>query len=234
MDYAEEDARELAEAVCSAGLEVHSIMCNPLWRHPLTSPVEAERRLGLRIVEKALDAAEVVGATAVLVVPGLVTEDLGYEAAMKLAGESIRELLPQAEERGIILAVENVGNRLLLSPLEMRSFVDYFNSEYVKACLDVGNVLLLRQGYPQDWVRILGRRIAKVRVKDYDSRTRSVTYLLQGDVNWPEVIRALRGVGYDDYLTAELPPYRFFPDKMLADTASTLKLLVSAAPRPSP
>ncbi len=228
LNHVEEDARELAEAAEAAGIEVHSIMCSPLWRHPLTSLDEAERRTGLRIVEKALAAAEILGATAVLVVPGLVTEDVGYEVAMKLARESIGELAARAEDRGVILAVENVGNRLLLSPLEMRDFVDSFNSDYVRAYLDVGNVLLLRQGYPQDWVRILGRRIAKVHVKDYDSRTRSVTYLLQGDVNWPEVMRALREVGYDDYLTAELPPYRFFPEKMLADTASTLRLLTSA------
>ncbi|RLF04155.1 MAG: sugar phosphate isomerase/epimerase [Thermoprotei archaeon] len=230
VDRVEEDARELAEAAAAAGIEVHSIMCSPLWRYPLTSPDESVRRMGLRIVERALAAAEVLGATAVLVVPGLVTEEVGYEEAINRARESIGELLAHAEDRGVILAVENVGNRLLLSPLEMRGFVDSFNSDYVRAYFDVGNVLLLRQGYPQDWIRILGRRIAKVHMKDYDSRTGGVTYLLQGDVNWLEVMRALREIGYDDYLTAELPPYRLFPEKMLRDTASALRLLTSAAP----
>ena len=222
----DEDARRLAKITNSTGLEVHSIMCNPLWKYSLTSSNEKYRETALRIIKDAINAAKILNADALLIIPGVVTEDVGYEKAMALSKENLNKIVSLAEENEIILAVENVGNRFLLSPLEMRDFIDYFNSDYVKAYLDVGNIVLLRQGYPQDWIRILGSRIVKVHVKDYDSRTRSVTYLLQGDIDWKSVITALREVKYDGYLTAELPPYKFFPEKMLKDTATALKLII--------
>lgn len=222
----DEDARRLAKIANSVGLEVHSIMCSPLWKYSLTSSNEKYREIALRIIKDAINAAKILNADALLIIPGVVTEDVGYEKAMALSKENLNKIISLAEENEIILAVENVGNRFLLSPLEMRDFIDYFNSDYVKAYLDVGNVVLLRQGYPQDWIRILGSRIVKVHVKDYDPRTRSVTYLLQGDIDWKSVITALREIKYDGYLTAELPPYKFFPEKMLKDTATALKLII--------
>jgi len=221
-----EDARKLAKIANSGGLEVHSIMCSPLWKYCLTSPNEKYREVALRIIRDAINAAKILGADALLIIPGVVTEDVGYERAMALSKENLNKVVPLAEENEVILAVENVGNRFLLSPLEMRDFIDYFNSDYVKAYLDVGNIVLLRQGYPWDWIRILESRIVKVHVKDYDSRTRSVTYLLQGDIDWKSVMIALREINYNGYLTAELSPYRLFPEKMLKDTATALKLII--------
>jgi len=227
VENIEEDARKISSIVKSVGIEVHSIMGGLLWKYPLTSPEKNVREKGIKVLEKGIKAASILGASALLVVPGVVTENVSYIEALERSKESLSRVVKLAEEMNVILAIENVGNRFLLSPLEMRDFVDSFNSDYVKAYFDVGNVLILRQGYPQDWIRILGKRIVKVHVKDYSERLRSVVHLFQGDVNWIEVIKALKEIGYNDYLTAELTPYRLFPEKMLRDTASSLKLLTS-------
>lgn len=227
IGHMEDDAHKLAKAARSVGIEVHSIMCSPLWKYSLTSPNEKYREIGLSIIRNAINAAKILGAGALLIIPGVVTEEVGYEEAMKLARDNLSKVVSLAEKNEVLLAVENVGNRFLLSPLEMRSFIDGFNSDYVKAYLDVGNIVLLRQGYPWDWIRILGSRIVRVHVKDYSSRTNSVTYLLQGDIDWRAVIKALKEVGYNDYLTAELPPYRILPEKMLKDTASSLRMIIN-------
>jgi len=227
VENIEEDARKISSIVKSVGIEVHSIMGGLLWKYPLTSPEKNVREKGIKVLEKGIKAASILGASALLVVPGVVTENVSYIEALERSKESLSRVVKLAEEMNVILAIENVGNRFLLSPLEMRDFVDSFNSDYVKAYFDVGNVLILRQGYPQDWIRILGKRIAKVHVKDYSERLRSVVHLFQGNINWIEVIKALKEIGYNDYLTAELTPYRLFPEKMLRDTASSLKLLTS-------
>ncbi|RLG80235.1 MAG: sugar phosphate isomerase/epimerase, partial [Thermoprotei archaeon] len=136
-------------------------------------------------------------------------------------------LAKKAEEEDVFICVENVENNFLLSPLEMRRFIDEIGSERVGAYLDVGNVLALYQAFPQHWIRILGKRIKKVHLKDYNDRIKSITYLLQGDVNWPEMIKSLREVGYDDYLTAELPPYRLFPEKFFRELAETIRMIIN-------
>src|SRR5256885_725559 len=131
-----------------------------------------------------------------------------------------RELAAYAESHGIRLGVENVWNRFLLTPREMGQFLTEVGSRSVGLYFDCGNIL--NYGYPQQWIRELGSSIVKVHVKDFDSSTRQFRHLLQGSVNWKEVRAALLEVGYDDYLTAELPLYPSYPDQMVYDTANHL------------
>ncbi|OPZ74511.1 MAG: fructoselysine 3-epimerase [Actinobacteria bacterium ADurb.Bin444] len=172
----------------------------------------------------ALRQARAIGTDVVLVVPGVVTEDVSYKAAYEISRRSLQELLPVAEETGVIIALENVWNRFLLSPLEMRDFVDGFQSPLVQAYFDVGNILLY--GFPHHWIEVLGTRIKRVHVKDFDSNTRQFVGLLQGSVDYPRVMAALRGVGYDGYITAELTAYRQYPEQFVRDTAAQLEQIV--------
>jgi hexulose-6-phosphate isomerase len=117
---------------------------------------------------------------------------------------AIQEVVPVAEEKGVMIGIENVWNKVLLSPLEMRDFIDGFGSERVGAYLDVGNMIVT--GYAEDWVRILGRRIGSVHFKDFKRDVGTIAGfcdLLEGDVNYPEVMKALREVGYDGPCVAE-------------------------------
>src|SRR3954463_12481019 len=193
-----------------AGIKIHSVMNMDHWKYPLSSPDPAT-------VEKSLDGARVSirnahlwGANTVLVVPAVVDAGTSYRDAYTRSQESIRKLLPLAQELKVIIAVEEVWNKFLLSPLEFARYVDEFKSPYVRAYFDVGNVVLY--GYPQDWIRTLGRRIVKLHIKDFSFRRGAGSQdsvakwvnLGEGDINWPEIHAALGEVGYKGTATLEL------------------------------
>jgi hexulose-6-phosphate isomerase len=143
-----------------------------------------------------------MGADAVLLVPTRVTEEFSYQDAYKWSQEYVSRLIPTAEETGVIVAVENVWNKFLLSPIEFARYLDELNSRWVKAYFDVGNVIIY--GHAHHWIRTLGKRLVKIHLKDFKRRGYQWTNLLDGDVNWPQVRKALDEVGYNGYMTAEL------------------------------
>lgn len=217
------EAEAAGQAATDNGLEISSVMGGTHWKLPLSSTDEEVREAGVEGIRRGLRVAKWSGTDCVLVVPGVVDEDTPYHAAYELAAKSIRELLPLAEELGVTMALENVWNKFLLSPLETRDFIDSFDSPLVQAYFDVGNILLY--GYPHHWVEVLGRRIVRVHIKDFNTTTRQFVALLTGDVDFPRVMSALRGVGYDGWLTAELSPYRQFPELFVRETAAHLQAI---------
>ncbi|HUU16097.1 MAG TPA: sugar phosphate isomerase/epimerase family protein [Sedimentisphaerales bacterium] len=194
-------ARELGRLARQAGVPIHSIVYGG-WGAPFSDPDPKVIEKGLAGMETALRSAKALGADAVLLVPAIVNEEVSYEQAYKRSQTHIKKLLPLAEELGVVIAVENVWNKFLLSPLEFARYVDEFESPWLKAYFDIGNVILF--GYSQDWIRTLGKRIVKIHLKDFKRRGYEWTNLLDGDVNWPQVRRSLDEIGYDGYLTTEL------------------------------
>lgn len=194
-------ARQLGKLSREAGVPIHSIVYGG-WGAPLSDPNPKVIEKGLAGMRTALRSAKALGADTVLLVPAIVTETVGYGEAYKHSQEHIRKLLPLAEELGVIIAVENVWNKFLLSPLEFARYVDEFESPWLKAYFDVGNIIIF--GYSQDWIRTLGKRIVKIHLKDFKRNGYKWTHLLDGDVNWREVRRALDEVGFDGFLTPEL------------------------------
>jgi len=197
-----DEAKRVADRIHEAGLTVHSIIYGG-WEAPLSDPDPAVVEKGLNAVRNALRCAHVMGADTVLLVPAVVTDKVRYADAYERSQRAIRELIPAAAENGVVLAVENVWNKFLLSPLEFRDYIDSFESEWVRAYFDCGNVVIF--GYPEDWIRTLGPRIRKVHVKDFQREKYAWKPLYEGDINWAEVRKALREVGYNGWITAELP-----------------------------
>ena len=111
-------------------------------------------------------------------------------------------MIPLAEELQVTIAVENVWNKFLLSPLEFARYIDAFDSSRVRAYFDVGNVIIY--GFAQDWILTLGSRIAKIHLKDFKRSDYQWMPLGEGDVNWPRVSEALVKIGYTGYLTPEV------------------------------
>ncbi len=133
------------------------------------------------------------------------------------------ELSKIAEQYQVNIGIENVWNKFLLSPLEMRDFIDKIGSKYLGSFFDVGNILAF--GYPEHWIRILGKRIKKVHIKDFRKDIGNVTgftSLLEGDVNWPAVMQALKEIGYNDFIIAELSPYKFYPEQLVENTSKAM------------
>lgn len=194
-------ARELGALARQAGVPFHSVVYGG-WQAPLSDPNPDVTDKGIAGMETAMRSAKALGADNVLLVPALVTETVSYGQAYERSQKNIRKLLPLAQELQITIAVENVWNKFLLSPLEFARYVDQLDHPWLKAYFDVGNVILF--GFSQDWIRTLGKRIARIHLKDFKRQGYQWTNLLDGDVNWPQVRKALAKTSYSGFMTTEL------------------------------
>jgi len=197
-------ADEIRKASESAGVPIHSVMNQAHWKFPLSAADPAVVAESIKGMETSLRNARFWGADTVLLVPAVVNAETGYRDAMTRSQENVRKLLPLAQELKVVIGIENVSNKFLLSPLEFADYVDGFKSPWVRAYFDVGNIMLY--GFPQDWIRTLGKRIVKLHLKDFSYRKNVVAYvnLREGDVNWPAVYAALAEIGFSGTATCEL------------------------------
>ena len=201
------EADEIREASSKTGLRIHSVMNSDHWNFPLSSPDVEVVGKSVAGMETSLRNAKLWGADTVLLVPAVVNPQTSYQDAWTRSQNVIRErLLPLASDLKVVIAVEEVWNKFLLSPLEFARYVDEMASPWVKAYFDVGNVVFY--GYPQDWIRTLGKRIAKVHLKDFQLDRPGGRFvwknLGEGDIDWVEVRKAFADVGYDGWMTTEI------------------------------
>lgn len=235
LESTKEDILKVKAMAEEIGLELYSVASGLYWTYNYTSANEENRNKAKEITKKQLQVASWLGCDTILVVPGAVNvafeqggEIVEYDIAYERAVEALRELAPYAQELKVSIGVENVWNKFLLSPLEMAAFIDAVGSDYVGSYFDVGNVLYI--GYPQHWVKVLGKRIKKVHFKDYRVEAGGLcgfVDILAGDVNWPEVMKQFKAIGYDGWVTAEmLPPYTHYPETILYNTCNSMKKII--------
>ena len=204
------DNAEVIDARDATGLPIHGVVDSVHWNKTLSDPDAAVRAEGLDGLETALRDAKAYGGSTVLLVPAVVTEEVGYDEAYVRSQAEIRKVLPLSQELGVRIAIENVWNRFLLSPLETARYIDEFESPWIGAYFDVGNVVNF--GWPEHWIRILGPRIMKLDIKEYSREARdregpSAGFrvpLGEGSVRWPAVLQALADVGFEGWATAEV------------------------------
>jgi len=199
---------EVLRARDQTGLSIHGVLNAGNWSQPFSSPDPEVRDNGVDTLRAAIKDAGAYGASTVLLIPAVVTRDVSYEEAWTRSQKAIRRVLPTAENHGITIAFENVWNHFLLSPMEFARYIDAFESDYVGAYLDLGNTLTY--GWAEQWIRILGDRIAKIHVKDrtrdrYSNRGQAVKVKLgEGACDWKAVRQALDDIGYEGWATAEV------------------------------
>lgn len=231
LESSEKEIFQIKKAADDIGIEIASLASWLPWEYSLTSDKPDHREKARDIVRKQLETAALLGTDTALVVPGYVGVDFvpnseicEYDKVYERALEAISCLAKDAEQLKVNIGVENVWNKFLLSPLEMRDFVDKINSPFVGVYFDVGNVILT--GYPEHWIKILGKRIRKVHFKDYrrdPGGFGAFVDLLAGDVNYPAVTDALESIGYDGYCNAEMmPPYKHYPYQIVYNTSATM------------
>jgi L-ribulose-5-phosphate 3-epimerase len=203
------DQEEVLRAREATGLVIPSVCGSQHWAKPLSDPNPKVREEGLEALRQTLRDAKRYGASSVLLVPAVVNKEVSYAEAYTRSQAEIRKAVPLAEEFGVKIAIENVWNQFLLSPIEAARYVDEFNSTAVGWHFDVGNIL--NYGWPEQWIRILGKRIQKLHIKEFSRKKRDdlglwkgfEVSLLEGDNDWPGVMKALDEIGYHGWGIAE-------------------------------
>lgn len=227
----QQDCERLVQQAQEAGVQLAGLASGLGWAHPLTSPDKDVSSRGIEYTAHSLQVAQWLGVDTILIVPGLVGAEFvqgsvvtPYDVAYENALAALQGLKTVAEETGVNIGIENVWNKFLLSPLEMRDFLDKIGSERVGSYFDVGNVVLT--GYPEQWIPILGKRIKRIHFKDFKRDVGNLSGfcdLLDGDVDFGAVMQALRAIHYESFVTAEffnceadLPKISEAMDKILA------------------
>ncbi|MDY3816884.1 MAG: sugar phosphate isomerase/epimerase family protein [Candidatus Limiplasma sp.] len=224
MGSTDKDVRELKKLADDTGIRISSVGGIVSFSiYPLTATDAQVAQKSMDAVKKMLDFARILGADTILVIPGMLTADMEYKAAYDLAQSRVAQLAAYAPD--IQLAIENVWNGMLYSPLEMSRFVDETGRSNVGVYFDIANAR--RFGWPQQWIRTLGRRIRQFHCKDYRMSVDTIngfTNLLDGDVDWPEVMTAIRETGYNGELVVELvPPSHYLVENTLTYAQNTLR-----------
>lgn len=231
LNSTEKELKEIRNLAEDMGLSLYSLSCGLCWDYRLSDDDKEIREKAKDMIKKQLDTAKILGADTILVIPGVVNVEfsapekkVAYDVVYERALEGLNQLKGYAESLKVNIGLENVWNKFLLSPMEMRDFIDKIGSEYVGAYLDIGNTLYC--SYPEDWVRILGNRIKKIHFKDYRMQAGGLhgfVDLLAGDVNYPEVVKALKEIGYNDWVSAEMiPNYKYHTETIIYNTSNAM------------
>jgi hexulose-6-phosphate isomerase len=198
------DLREVLSALDKTGLVIHGVSGSQHWKDTLSDPDPQVVARGMAAIRQEFADCKAYGGNTVLVVPAVVNKHVSYRDAYKRSQENIRKLIPDAGSHGVKIAIEEVWNKFLLSPVEFARYIDEFESPWVGAYFDVGNVVEF--GYPEEWIRELGKRILKVHVKEYAKKKRFDYLLGEGEeIDWAAVRAALADTGYAGWISAEVP-----------------------------
>jgi len=201
---------EVLAAFKATGLQAASVCCHTHWEKPLSAPDEATRKIGLEGLLLSLRDAHAYGANCVLFVPGVARNGVTYQQCFERSIAEIKKAIPVAKETGVRIAIENVGNNFIASPEQAVEYLDAINSEWVGWYFDIGNAG--RVGPAERWIQVIGKRVFRIHIKDYSAKPadpaakkNASLKLLDGDTNWPAVMKALDNAGYSGWATSEQP-----------------------------
>ncbi len=173
------------------GLIIHGVSGSRHWHDTLADPDPNVVARGMDAIRQEFADCKAYAGTTVLVVPAVVNKKIHYREAYERSQQNIRKLIPAAEKHGIKIAIEEVWNKFLLSPVEFARYIDEFASPWVGAYFDVGNIV--EYGYPEEWIRELGKRILKIHIKEYAKPKRFNYRLGEGEIDWNAVRNARAG-----------------------------------------
>lgn len=230
-DTTEKELLEIKKQAKESGIELYSMVNGMCWTYFLSDENKEKREKAQDIIKKQIEDAAILGCESVLVLPGCVSAEFAapgmvadYVTCYENSLESLNTLKSFAEKHNVEIALENVWNKFILTPVEMRDFIDKIGSDFVGSYLDIGNTLAF--GFPEHWIRALGNRIKKVHFKDYRvdaGGLHGFVDLLAGDVNYPLVVDELEKIGYDNWVTAEMiPNYKYYPETLIYNTSNAM------------
>jgi len=235
IDTPADRLERIADAAEKAKCTIVSLWCSaPLSKNPLNSADADLRAKGAEALKRCIDICAALRCEALLLVPGRLGNgghlDVGYEDTWNRVTQALRPIVPYAAKKKVCITPENVWNKFLVSPIEMRTFVEQFHSPYLQTHFDVGNIM--QYGFPQDWIATLGNRIRRVHLKDYKLSTRAeqgrFVSLLEGDVDWKAVMAAFVKAGYRGFMSPEYGYEASDPDHIKRISAAVDKIFAMA------
>lgn len=210
------------------GVGLRTLASGSAWGCSIATPDDAEREKALEFSRKYIQVAAQLGAETILFIPGAVDVAwdesrpvIPYQEVWDYAQASLKSLIPLAEEVEVNIGLENVWNKFLLSPMEMKLFIEQLDSPRIGSYLDLGNTLL--NGYPEHWITLLGDHVKAIHVKNFSrSDCAGVLHgfgdsLKEGDLDYENVKNALKTINYQGPLTVEMIPFSRLPDLVLPD-----------------
>ncbi|MDR3692310.1 MAG: sugar phosphate isomerase/epimerase [Fimbriimonas sp.] len=235
LDSSESKCKAIVDEAHSLGLSIPSTASGLYWSRALGDASASARSQAVEDLQKMVQISGWLGAKTHLTIPGAVEvfflperEIVDYAHVWEHATEGLKQVIPYAEAAGVRMGLENVWNKFLMSPIEMRTFIDQFDSPFIGSYLDVANILPF--GYPEQWLRILGKRIVGIHFKDFRKAVGTIegfVDLLEGDVNWPELMKAIGEIGYSGPVVGEMIPYyKTNPDVRLANTSRAMDAIL--------
>jgi len=235
LDLTEQTCRDLVAEAANQGVQIASVASGLYWSRALADGEASQRAQAQKDLEQMIQITSWLGAKTLLTIPGAVDvfflpdrAKLDYEHVYRYATEGLRAVLPTAERCKVRLGIENVWNKFLLSPMEMAMFVDQFASPWIGAYVDVAN--LMPFGHPEQWLRILGKRVVGIHFKDFRRSVGTLdgfVDLLEGDVPWPDVMAAIADIGYEGPVAAEMiPGYAHYPLVRIANTSNAMDAIL--------
>jgi len=235
LGTSETDVEHVLAQADAAGVQIASVASGLYWGYNLSSPTAPDRQRAKEALAKMLQITAWFGCRTLLTIPGAVDvfflpdrPTQSYDEVVGYSVEGLKELAPTAEKLGVRMGIENVWNKVLLSPMEMARVIDEVGDKACGAYVDVGNIL--PYGYPDQWLRILGHRVAGIHFKDYRRAVGTVegfVDLLEGDVDWPGVMSAIADIGYQGPVVAEMiPQYRHYPLVRAKNTSNAMDAIL--------
>jgi hexulose-6-phosphate isomerase len=195
------DKAAYMDMIRASGMPVHGVVDMVHWKQRLSSPDASVRAAGQKALEQAVIDSKEFGGSSVLLVPGKVSgPDETHDHVWQRSIAEIRKTLPLASKLGIHILIENVWNGFCETPELLCRYIDEINSPWVGVYFDIGNVQKFSPAH--ECIRKLGKRIVKLDVKDWGVKN-GFCKLGEGDVNWPEVCKALKEVGFSGWATRE-------------------------------
>ncbi|HYG76955.1 MAG TPA: TIM barrel protein [Planctomycetota bacterium] len=197
------DKDELKKGLEATGLGISEVIDGLHWKEHLSSPNDEVRARGVAALRTSLEDAKFFGTDEVLLVPGVVNANVKFEDCWTRSQAEIKKVIPYAKELGVKIGIENVWNNFINDPETMVKYIDEFQSEWIVAHYDVGNHV--KYNKPEHWIRTLGKRIYRLHIKEFSNAKQFDVKLGDGgDIVWPEVVKALKEIGYSGWATAEV------------------------------
>lgn len=235
LDASESKCKSLIEAAGHEGIALRTTASGLYWGRSMGDPDAKVREQAKDDLKRMLQISSWLGCKVHLTIPAAVDVFFlpdrpvhNYDDCWKYAQEGIAEVLPHAQACGVKMGIENVWNKLFLSSGEMNYFISQFDSPFVGCLFDVGNVMPF--GYPEQWIRSLGKNIVAIHFKDFRKAVGTAegfVDLLEGDVNFPEVVKALNEIGFDGPVVAEMiPHYKLYPIARVENTSTAMDYIL--------